>query len=108
MKWGSVRLIIGIGVLLVSYQNCGGPVQFQEVVEQASLSVEPELPPPVPLTCEFDGKVLNEEDPRCANHFLSAARYALDSLKPGDTDLHIKQERRWQLNEVNRVLNSSK
>src|SRR3990167_5523004 len=50
-----------------------------------------------------DGKVLNEEDPRCANHFLSAARYALDSLKPGDTDLHIKQERRWQLNEVNRV-----
>ena len=55
-----------------------------------------------------DGKVLNEEDPRCANHFLSAARYALDSLKPGDTDLHIKQERRWQLNEVNRVLNSSK
>lgn len=62
MKWGSVRIIIGIGVLLVGYQNCGGPVQFQEVVEQASLSVEPELPPPVPLTCDYDGRVLNEGD----------------------------------------------
>lgn len=62
MKWGSVRIAIGIGILLVGYQNCGGPVHFEEMAEQASLSAEPSLPPSAPLTCLFDGKTLNEGD----------------------------------------------
>lgn len=29
-----------------------------------------------------NGKIINEEDPKCENHSMSAARYALETLKP--------------------------
>lgn len=55
-----------------------------------------------------DGKVLNEEDPRCANHSMSAIRYALDSLKPQATEIMQAQAQMWQRNKYQRELNSTK
>lgn len=55
-----------------------------------------------------DGKILNEEDPRCANHSMSGIRYALDSLKPIPTEIKIQQERVWQHNQYNQQYNSAR
>ena len=46
-----------------------------------------------------DGKILNEEDPRCANHCMSAIRYALDSLRPNEASIIKRMENRFQVNE---------
>ncbi len=55
-----------------------------------------------------NGKILNEEDPRCANHFMSATRYAMESLRPQDTEIKKQLETHWAFNESRQELNSSK
>jgi phage terminase large subunit len=52
--------------------------------------------------------VPNEEDPRCANHSMSAIRYALDSLKPQATEVIQAQGDMWARNQARAELNSSK
>ena len=54
-----------------------------------------------------NGKILNEEDPKCANHFMSATRYAIDSLRPQDDDLQNRQQQIWRTNEVNMEINNT-
>ena len=55
-----------------------------------------------------DGKVLNVEDPKCANHFLAAARYGVGSLKPQATEVIQAQSNMWARNQSTRDLNSTK
>jgi phage terminase large subunit len=55
-----------------------------------------------------DGKILNEEDPRCVNDFMAATRYGLGSLKPQATEVIQAQTYMWQRNEARAELNSSK
>jgi len=55
-----------------------------------------------------DGKILNEEDPGCANHSMSALRYALESLRPIDPEIAIRQRQMWQMNQARQNLNSTR
>lgn len=55
-----------------------------------------------------DGKIILEEDPKCANHSMSAISYAIDSLKPRETEVIQVQHRMWQRNQTQAYLNSSK
>lgn len=55
-----------------------------------------------------DGKIILEEDPKCANHSMSAISYAIDSLKPRETEIIQVQQRMWQRNQTQAYLNSSK
>lgn len=55
-----------------------------------------------------NGKILNEEDPQCQNHAMSAIRYGLDSLKPLETEVQVAQERKWIMNQSHMSLNSTK
>lgn len=55
-----------------------------------------------------DGKVLNEEDPKCANHFLSAARYGLESLRPQNPEIITQQRQHWQQRQTQQQMNSTR
>lgn len=55
-----------------------------------------------------DGKIVNEEDPRSANHIMSAVRYALDSLKPNESALKQVLTRQFETNRNRFELNSTK
>jgi phage terminase large subunit len=55
-----------------------------------------------------DGKVLNEEDPKCVNDFMAATRYGIGSLKPQATEVLQAQGYMWQRNEARTELNSTK
>lgn len=55
-----------------------------------------------------DGKIVPEEDPKCANHSMSAIRYALDSIRPGESEVQRRQQEVWRRNENEMVYNSSR
>jgi len=49
-----------------------------------------------------------EEDPRCANHSMSAIRYALDSMRPQETEVKVIQHHMWQRNQARAEYNSTR
>lgn len=55
-----------------------------------------------------DGKILNEEDPRCVNDFMAAARYGLGSTRPMEAETVIAQKQMFIRNMAARQINSSK
>lgn len=48
-----------------------------------------------------DGRTVNVEDPQCKNHFMSAARYGLDSLRPNESATQQVLQNRFNRNEYN-------
>lgn len=86
-----------------------GYVQQQRIsVTKRSINTIKEYRNYIWLTDKMGNLIPNEEDPRCANHSMSAIRYALDSLKPQDTAISKQQEQMFQHNQFNRSLNSTK
>lgn len=55
-----------------------------------------------------DGKIVNEEDPKCENHCMSAIRYALDSLRPNESAFKNQLINRFSTNERNLTYSSNK
>jgi phage terminase large subunit len=55
-----------------------------------------------------NGRIINEEDPACKNHTMSAIRYALDSLRPNEQAVLTKLNRNFALNEARFHSNSNK
>jgi phage terminase large subunit len=55
-----------------------------------------------------NGAIINEEDPACKNHAMSAIRYALDSLRPNESAARQVLQRRFSVNESNFQNNSTR
>ena len=58
--------------------------------------------------CDKDGKIINEEDPKCRNDAMSAIRYALDSLRPNETSIIEKMNNQFRLHEAQLPYESNK
>lgn len=46
-----------------------------------------------------NGRIINEEDPMCANHTMSAIRYALDSMRPNEQAVATRLKSSFERNE---------
>lgn len=55
-----------------------------------------------------DGKTVLEEDPKCANHAMSAISYAIESLKPNETQVIKAQTYMWEKNMSRMDYNSAR
>lgn len=55
-----------------------------------------------------DGRQTTNEDPLCKNHCMSALRYAIDSMRPNETNIRQQLIQRFERNLSNYSLNSTK